>query len=41
MQYGNIYAEFCIIIELKVMFFKLYTRLYFNVGAFKVIHNAS
>ena len=35
MQYDHIYAAICIIIELKVMFWKLYTRIYFNVGTFK------
>ena len=35
MQYSHIYTAFCIIIKLKVMFWKLYTRIYFNVGTFK------
>ena len=35
MQYGHIYAAICIMIKLKVMFWKLYTRIYFNVGTFK------
>ena len=34
MQYGHIYAAICIIIKLKVMFWKLYTRIYYNVGTF-------
>ena len=34
MQYGHIYAAICIIIKLKVMFWKLYTRIDFNVGTF-------
>ena len=34
MQYGHIYAAICIMIKLKVMFWKLYTRIYFNVGTF-------
>ena len=37
MQYGHIYAVICIMIKLKVMFWKLYTRIYFNVGTFKVV----
>ena len=36
MQYGHIYAAFCIIIKLKVMFWKLYTRIDFNVGTFNL-----
>ena len=36
MQYGNIYAAICIIIKLKVMFWKLYIRIYYNVGTFKL-----
>ena len=36
MQYGHIYTAFCIIIKLKVMFWKLYTRIYFNVRTFKL-----
>ena len=39
MQYGHIYAAICIMIKLKVMFWKLYTRIYFNVGTFKT-HNS-
>ena len=35
MQYGHVYTAFCIIIKLKVMFWKLYTRIDFNVGTFK------
>ena len=35
MQYGHIYVAICIIIKLKVMFWKLYTRIYFNVVTFK------
>ena len=35
MQYGHIYAAICIMTKLKVMFRKLYTRIYFNVGTFK------
>ena len=35
MQYGQVYTAFCIIIKLKVMFWKLYTRIEFNVGTFK------
>ena len=34
MQYDHIYAAICIMIKLKVMFWKLYTRIYFNVGTF-------
>ena len=34
MQYGHIYVAICIIIKLKVMFWKLYTRIYFNVETF-------
>ena len=34
MQYGHIYTAFYIIIKLKVMFWKLYTRIDFNVGTF-------
>ena len=34
MQYGHIYAAICIMIKLKVMFWKLYTRVYFNEGTF-------
>ena len=34
MHYRHIYTAFCIIIKLKVMFWKLYTRIYFNVGTF-------
>ena len=34
MQYGHVYTAFCIIIKLKVMFWKLYTRIDFNVGTF-------
>ena len=34
MQYDHIYAAICILIKLKVMFGKLYTRIYFNVGTF-------
>ena len=37
MQYGHIYTVFCIIIKLKVMFWKLYTRKYFNVGTFNLL----
>ena len=37
MQYDHIYAAICIIIKLKVMFWKLYTRIYFNVGTFKLV----
>ena len=37
MQYGHIYVAICIMIKLKVMFWKLYTRIYFNVGTFKNI----
>ena len=33
-QYVHIYAAICIMIKLKVMFWKLYTRIYFNVGTF-------
>ena len=36
MQYGHIYAAICILIQLKVMFWKPYTRIYFNVGTFKL-----
>ena len=36
MQYGHIYAAICIMIKLKVMFWKLYTRIYFNVGTFNM-----
>ena len=36
MHYGHIYTAFCIIIKLKVMFWKLDTRIYFNVGTFKL-----
>ena len=36
MQYGHIYAAICIMIKLKVMFWKLYTRIYFNVGTFNI-----
>ena len=36
MQYCHIYTAFCIIIKLKVMFWKLYTRIYFNVRTFKL-----
>ena len=39
MQYGHVYTAFCIIIKLKVMFWKLYTRIDFNVGTFKVRNN--
>ena len=35
MQYGHVYTAFCIIIKLNVMFWKLYTRIDFNVGTFK------
>ena len=35
-QYDHIYAAICIIIKLKVMFWKLYTRIYFNVGTFNL-----
>ena len=35
MQYGHRYAVFCLMIKLKVMFWKLYTRIYFNVGPFR------
>ena len=34
-QYVHIYAAICIMIKLKVMFWELYTRIYFNVGTFK------
>ena len=37
MQYGHIYTTFCIIIKLKVMFWKLYTRIYFDVRTFKIV----
>ena len=39
MQYGHVhvYTAFCIIIKLKVMFWKLYTRIDFNVGTFNVV----
>ena len=33
-QYVHIYAAICIMIKLKVMFWELYTRIYFNVGTF-------
>ena len=36
MQYGHVYTAFCIIIKLNVMFWKLYTRIDFNVGTFKI-----
>ena len=36
MHYRHIYTAFCIIIKLKVMFWKLYTRIYFNVGTLKL-----
>ena len=36
MQYGHIYASICIIIKLKIMFWKLYTRIYFNIGTFNI-----
>ena len=36
MQYGHIYAAICIMIKLQVMFWKLYTRIYFNIGTFKL-----
>ena len=36
MQYGHVYTAICIIIKLKVMFWKLYTRIDFNVGTFKI-----
>ena len=36
MPYGHIYAAICIINKLKVMFLKLYTRIYFNVGTFEL-----
>ena len=36
MHYRHIYTVFCIIIKQKVMFWKLYTRTYFNVGTFKI-----
>ena len=39
MQYGHIYAAICIMIKLKVMFWKLYTRIYFNVGTSKIQAN--
>ena len=35
-QYDHIYAAICVIIKLKVMFWKLYNRIYFNVETFKV-----
>ena len=35
-QYVHIYAAICIMIKLKVMFWKLYTRIYFNVGTFNM-----
>ena len=38
MQYDHIYAAICIMIKLKVMFWKLYTRIYFNVGTFKYFY---
>ena len=37
-QYVHIYAAICIMIKLKVMFWKLYTRIYFNVGTFNILH---
>ena len=37
MQYGHIYSASCIMIKLKVMFWKLYTRIYFNVGTFNIL----
>ena len=37
MQYDHIYAAICIMIKLKVMFWKLYTRIYFKVGTFNFI----
>ena len=36
MHYRHIYTAFCIIIKLKVMFWKLYTRIYFNVGTLSI-----
>ena len=36
MQYGHIYAAICIMIKLKVMFWKLYTSIDFNVGTFNL-----
>ena len=41
MQYRHIYTAFCIIIKLEVMFWKLYTRINFNVGTFNVWHCVS
>ena len=41
MQYDHIYAAICIIIKLKVMFWKLYTRIYIDVGTFKVVDRGS
>ena len=41
MQYGHVYTAFCIIIKLKVMFWKLYTRIDFNVGTFKIRCNTN
>ena len=37
MQYGHVNTAFCIIIKLKVMFWKLYTRIDFKVGTFKMV----
>ena len=40
-QYDHIYAAICIMIKLKVMFWKLYSRIYFNVGPFKTKYEVS
>ena len=38
MQYDHIYEAVCIIINLEVMFWKLYTRIYFNVVTFNCFY---
>ena len=38
-QYVHIYAAIYIMIKLKVMFWKLYTRIYFNVGTFNMYYD--